>query len=155
MGSKYGLLKLFKKFLNRLFAEMFLDSETAKNFQCGSTKASFVTVYILAPFLHSFLLQKISSSPQQVVSFDEFLNNSVQKRPMDSLICYCGKDMDRVCTCYMESEFLAPSTTVDVLEIFQNRIFEVDESKVMQVSFDGPNVNLTILKEHITMVEEE
>ena len=55
MGSKYGLLKLFKKFLNRLFAEMFLDSEIAKNFQYGSTKASFVTVYILAPFLHSFL----------------------------------------------------------------------------------------------------
>ena len=133
---------------------MFLDSEIAKNFQCGSTKVSFVTVCILAPFLHSFLLQKISSSPQQVVSFDEFLNNSVQKRPMDSLICYCGKDMDRVCTCYMESEFLARSTTVDVLEICQNRIFEVDESKVMQVSFDGPNVNLTILKEHITMVEE-
>ena len=57
MGSKYGLLKLFKKFLNRLFAEMLLDSEIAKNFQCGSTKVSFVTVCILAPFLHSFLLQ--------------------------------------------------------------------------------------------------
>ena len=155
IGSKYGLLKLFKKFLNRLFAEMFLDSEIAKNFQCGSTKVSFVTVCILAPFLHSFLLQKISSSPQQVVSFDEFLNNSVQKRPMDSLICYFGKDMDRVCTCYVESEFMARSTAVDVLEIFQDRIFEIDESKVMQVSFDGPNVNLTILKEYITMVEEK
>ena len=155
MGSKYGLLKLFKKFLNRLFAEMFLDSEIAKKFQCGSTKTSFVTVYILAPFLHSFLLQKISSSPQQVVSFDEFLNNSVQKRPMDSLICYCGKDMDRVCTYYMESEFMARSTPVDVREIFQNRIFEGDESKAMQVSFDGPNVNLTILKEYITLLEEK
>ena len=63
--------------------------------------------------------------------------------------------MDRVCTCYVESEFMARSTAVDVLEIFQDRIFEIDESKVMQVSFDGPNVNLTILKEYITMVEEK
>ena len=70
---------------------------------------------------------------------------------MDSLICYCGKDMDRVCTYYME--FMARSTAVDVLEIFQNRIFEGDESRAMQVSFDGSNVNLTILKEYITMLE--
>ena len=50
---------------------------------------------------------------------------------------------------------MARSTAVDVLEILQDRIFEIDESKVMQVSFDGPNVNLTILKEYITMVEEK
>ena len=50
---------------------------------------------------------------------------------------------------------MARSTADDVLEIFQNRIFEVDDSKVMQVSFDGTNVNLTFLKEYISMREEK
>ena len=75
---------------------MFPDCEIAKNFQCGSTKPNFVTIYGLAPYFHSFLFQKISSSPHQVVSFDESLNNSVQKGQMDLLKRYWGKDTDVV-----------------------------------------------------------
>ena len=108
---------------------MFPDSEIAKNFQRGSTKASYVTTYGLAPYFHSLLLQKISSLPHQVVSFDESLNNSFQKGQMDLLICYWDSDTDRVCTHYMGSEFMGRSTADDVLETFQNGISEVDESK--------------------------
>ena len=68
--------------VNGLFAAMFPDSKIAKNFQCGSTKTSYVTTYGLAPYFHSLLLQKISSLPHQVVSFDESLNDSVQKGQM-------------------------------------------------------------------------
>ena len=38
------------------------------------------------------------------------------------------------------------------LEIFQNGIFE---SKVLQVSSDGPNVNLAFLKRYASMQDEK
>ena len=65
---------------------------------------------------------------------------------MDLLIRYWGNDTDRVCTCYMGSEFMGCSTPDDVLETFQNVISVVDGSKVMQVLSDGPNINLAFLK---------
>ena len=77
---------------------MFTDSAIAKNFQCSSTKATYVTNYGPDPCFYNLLLQNISSSPHQVVSFDEFLNNSVQKGQMDLLIHYWDNDADRLCT---------------------------------------------------------
>ena len=47
------------------------------------------------------------------------------------------------------------STTDNVYETFQNGISEVDESQVMQVSFDGPNVNLTFFKKYASTEEEK
>ena len=101
------------------------------------------------------LLQKISSLPHQVVSFDKSLNNSVQKVQIDLLIRYWDNDTDRLCTCYMGSEFMGCSTADDVLEAFQNGISEVDESKVMQFSSDGPNAKLAFLKKYASMWEEK
>ena len=133
---------------------MFLDSEIAKNLQCGSNKASYVTACGFAPYFFSFLLQKISSSSHQVVSFDESLNNSVQKE-IDLLIWDWDNDTDRVCTPYMGSEFMGRPTADDVLETFQNGISEVGESKLKQVSSDGPNVNLAFLKKYASVREEK
>ena len=133
---------------------MFLDSEIAKNLQCGSNKASYVTACGFAPYFFSFLLQKISSSSHQVVSFDESLNNSVQKE-IDLLIWDWDNDTDRVCTPYMGSEFMGRPTADDVLETFQNGISEVGESKLKQVSSDGPNVNLAFLKKYASVLEEK
>ena len=133
---------------------MFLDSEIAKNRQCGSNKASYVTACGFAPYFFSFLLQKISSSSHQVVSFDESLNNSVQKE-IDLLIWDWDNDTDRVCTPYMGSEFMGRPTADDVLETFQNGVSEVGESKLKQVSSDGPNVNLAFLKKYASLREEK
>ena len=74
---------------------------------------------------------------------------------MDLLIRYWDNDADRVCTRYMRSEFMGHSTADDVLETFDNGIFEVNESKFMRVSSDGPNVNLAFLKKCASMREEK
>ena len=89
---------------------MFPDGGMAKNLQCGSTKASYVTTFDLTPYFHSLLFLNISSSPHQVVSIDESLNNSVQERQMALLIRYWDNNTDIVCTCYMESKFIGSST---------------------------------------------
>ena len=134
---------------------MFPDGGMAKILQCGSTKASYVTTFDLTPYFHSLLLLNISSSPHQVVSIDESLNNSVQERQMALLIRYWDNNTDIVCTCYMESKFIGSSTAEHILETFQNKISKVDESKFMQVSFDGPNANLAFLKKYISLREKK
>ena len=58
-----------------------------------------------------------------------------------------------MCTRYMGAEFLR--STADDLETFQNGISEVDESKVMQVLSDGPNVNLAFLEKYTSVREEK
>ena len=73
----------------------------------------------------------------------------------DRLILYWDNDTDRVCTRYMGSEFMGRSTADDVLETFQNGISEVDESKVMQVSSNGPKFNLAFLKKYASVREEK
>ena len=150
--SKYSRNSLSN--VNGLFAAVSPDSKIAKNFQRSSTKASYVATYGLAPYFHSLLLQMISSSPHPVVSFGKSLNNSVQTGQMDLLIRYQDDDTNRVCTCYIRSEFMVRSTTDDVLENFQNGISEADESKVSQVLSNGPNVNLSFLKNYASVREE-
>ena len=109
MGSKYGLLKVVKKFFIKcqwIICGNVPRCQNCHELSYGFPKTSYVTTYGLAPYFHSLLLQKISSSPHQVVSFDESLNNSIQKGQMDLLIHYWDNDADRVYTCYMGSEFM-------------------------------------------------
>ena len=73
---------------------------------------------------------------------------------MNLLIRDWDNDADRVCTHYMGSEFMGHSTADDVLDTFQNGISEADESKVMLVSSDRPNVNLAVLKKYASLREE-
>ena len=63
--------------------------------------------------------------------------------------------MQAVCTCYMGFEYMGCSVACNFLETFQNEISKVDESKVMQVSSDGPNVNLAFLKKYASLWEEK
>ena len=74
---------------------------------------------------------------------------------MDLLIHYWDNDRDRVCSYYMGSEFMGRSTADDVLETFQNGTSEVNKSKVMLVSYDGPNVYLAFLKKYASVREEK
>ena len=63
--------------------------------------------------------------------------------------------MQTVCTCYMGFEYMGCSVACNFLETFQNEISKVDESKVMQASSDGPNVNLAFLKKYASLWEEK
>ena len=45
------------------------------------------------------------------------------------------------------------STADDVLETFRNGISDSDESKIMQVSSDGPHVNLPFLRKYACVRE--
>ena len=77
--------------------------------------------------------------------FDESLNDVVQKGLMDLNIHYWDNDKDQVATRYLVSEFLGRSTAQDVLETFLNGVDKLDQSKILQVGSNWPNLNLLFL----------
>lgn len=137
-----------------LFASMFPDSNIAKSFQCGRTKASYVAHFGLAPFFYEQLLAIITNTPYYTILFDESLNESVQQGQMDILVRFWSDEESKVVVRYLGSEFMGRSTANDVLITFLNGTKDVEKSKMLQVSSDGPNVNLLFLK-HLTKLREE
>ena len=66
-----------------LFTAMFPDHEIAKHFQCGHTKAGYVAHFGFAPYFNDIFYSQIPTCPYYAVSFDESLNDVVQKDQMD------------------------------------------------------------------------
>ena len=54
-----------------LFSVVFPESDIAKQFQCGRTKAGYVAYFGLAPYFHELMLPKLSDCPYFSLSFDE------------------------------------------------------------------------------------
>ena len=129
----------------KLFSAMFPDSDIAKLFQCGRTKIGYVATYGLAPYFQNELLSTLSTVPYYTVSFDESLNPIFQKGQMDLLVRFWDDKADMVRTRYLKSEVMGRSTANDVLQTFLSGISDIDKSKILQVSSDGPNVNLLFL----------
>ena len=138
-----------------LFRKMFPDSDIAKSFQCGRTKAGYVATYGLAPYFRSELLSILSNVPYYTVSFDESLNQIFQKGQMDLLVRFWDERYDIVSTRYLNSKFMGRSSAEDVLNTFLSCVSEIDKAKILQVSSDGPNVNLLFLKNLNEQRQEE
>ena len=133
---------------------MFPDSEIATRFQCGQTKAGYVAHFSLAPYFNDIFCSQISTCPYYAVSFDESLNDVVQKVQMDLNIWYWGNDLDQVATRYLGLEFLGRLTPQGVLETFLNGVDKLDQSKILQEASDGSSVNLLFLKSMTEFREE-
>ena len=66
-----------------LLTAVFPDSEIAKRFHCGRIKAGYVAHFGLALYFNDIFYSEISTYPYYAVSFDESLNDVVQKGQMD------------------------------------------------------------------------
>lgn len=125
---------------------MFPDSKIALNFTLGKTKASYVINHGIAPYLRSCLQKEVEDCSFYVISFDESLNKVSQKCQMDMVIRFWNKSTARVDTRYWTSIFLGKSTAIDLLNGFLEGLLNLDRDKLLQVSMDGPNVNLSFIQ---------
>ena len=66
---------------------------------------------------------------------------------MDINIRYFHRD--KVVSQYLDSQFLGHSTAIDLLHAFKKGTSKLNPNKLLQVSMDGPNVNLKFLHEVI------
>lgn len=130
-----------------LFKRMFFDSEIAKSMKLQRTKMSYTLVYGIAPYFHDQLREECDEADHIVLGFDESLNKVVQKGQMDIVIRYWNSEKEEVATRYFNSAFMGHATASNVLCAFLQATKELDLPKLLQVSMDGPNVNLKFHKD--------
>ena len=81
-----------------------------------------------------------------VISYDESFNRVLHFGQMDFLIRYWNVSKKLVETSYLISEFLQGANAEQLVGKFDDAVASFDQSKLIQISSDGPNVNLKVLK---------
>ena len=127
---------------DRLFKNMFPDSQIAQSFQCGRTKCAYLICFGIAPYYHNVLLSKLKEPGTKfVISFDESLNKVLQQEQMDMIIRFWDKTTQRVISRYLDSQFLGHTRATDLLKNFNIGLIGLHSANLVQVSMDGPATN--------------
>ena len=124
---------------------MFPDSDIAKSFRCAETKFMHMIVYGLAPYFQSCLLDDLKDSAYHVISYDECFNSVLHFGQMDFAIQFWSSSKKLVENHYLTSEFLQGAKAEQLVEKY-NGSSMLDQSKLVQISSDGLNVNLKFLQ---------
>ena len=121
-----------------LFAVMFGDSQIAQSFSLGSTKLSYNVTFGLAPYIKNLLLESVDEVKYYSLPFDESYNRIMKKGQMNLLIRF----WDRVQTRCLHSSFLGKASANDIYEKLTSAAKVLNPTRFLQLSSDGPNVNL-------------
>jgi hypothetical protein len=116
---------------------MLPGTQTLQQMNLGRDKASYSVQFGLAPYFHDRLMDCVNKAPVYVVCFDESLNKVTQEKQMDCHVRYYD-----CATRFITSSFLGHAKASDLNEAFQDNCKRLDPQKLLQVSMDGPNVNL-------------
>lgn len=115
--------------------------------ELGRTKISYMIVYGLAIYFHEKLKQRLNHCDCFVICFDESLNKYSQKQQMDIAIRFWCTDKNEVATHFYSSAFLGHSTSQDLIQAFKTELKDLNLKKLLQISMDGPNVNIKFFKD--------
>lgn len=137
------------------FKLMFPDSSVASRFKMGASKCKYVINYGLAPYFSNELKDKLRQCDDYVVCFDESLNKIAQRGQMDIFVRFFDINRSRVRTEYFNSVFLGRATAQDLLDSFIVGIQPLNQNNILQVSMDGPNVNLSFMKKLQDRMKED
>ena len=124
---------------------MFPDSSIAINMSLQKTKMAYNILYGIAPFFQKQLTNKINGECNSIlIAFDESLNKVAKKSQMDIHVRFwdSSKKSANVTTKYFNSGFLNHASATDLLDSFLVSLKDLKRKKLIQVSMDGPNVNL-------------
>ena len=98
------------------FKCMFPWCDLVQQFSCGERKVSYLCTFGIAPYFADQLLEKVRSSSNYVLLFDEALNKDLHEKQIDIYVRIW--DGNRVASYYQSSEILGLARAVDMLEIF-------------------------------------
>lgn len=127
-----------------LFTRMFSDSETASHMTLSKDKIRYTIIHGLAPYFSKELSSAVQQCEVYVLLFDESLNKVVQRGQMDIHVRFSSEKC--IVTRYLTSVFLGRTRSEDLLSAFEEGTKDLDKAKLLQVSMDGPNVNLKFLR---------
>jgi hypothetical protein len=126
---------------------MFPDNVIAKKFTLGAAKVAYVIAYGLAPYFESALTDQVAGCDFYVASFDEALNDVAQRGQMDIILRFWDSFINQVNTRYLSSMFLGHATAAELEKNLKDGLAPLSEKKLIQISMDGPNVNLKLLND--------
>ena len=107
----------------------------------------------MVPYFHKLVYNSVLQPDHIVACFDESLNDVAQNGQMDLCVHYWGVKKSRAAARYFDSLFLGHATANDLQSSFTSSLNDHILSKIVQVSMDGPNVNLKFLDQLINQLE--
>jgi hypothetical protein len=142
-----------------IFQAMFPSCPIAWQFQMAKDKLSYAITFGLAPHFQKETSQRVNNAPQFSISFDEAMNRVIQKGQLDVCIRYFSTTTNLTCTEYLTSVFLGHAKSDDLMSAVSEALGDItrdfDLSKLLQISMDGPNVNLRFYKDFIQQYERQ
>ena len=127
---------------------MFNDSAIAENFKCHRTKLTYLVNFGLAPYFSTELVEELNKAEHVVVMFYESYNSVIKANQMDIHIRFYSESSDRVVVRYFGSQFLMKGDAKTMQKHFSEQLSGINYSKVIQLSMDGPSVNLKLHREY-------
>ena len=112
---------------------------------------SYLLTFGLAPYFLNELYKKLKNSPNYVILFDESYNSISKSEQMDVHVRFWDDDSNCVITRYLDSQFLNRGTA-DQIFLYATR--NLDDSKILQLSMDGPSVNLKFYRDYVSCRSE-
>lgn len=125
----------------------FPDSEIASKMNLGKTKVAYTVVFGIAKYFENEMTNLLATTTEIVLGFDESLNKISQKKQMDIVFRFWDETKNEVATRYFTSAFLGKSSALDLLQAVKTSVSTEVLAKVMQISMDGPNVNIKFAKD--------
>ena len=119
---------------------MFPDSEIASKFSCGERKANYIMRSGLAPHFQNIQMKSLKEVSAFVLLFDESYNPVTKDKQMDIHVHYWST-ANAISSRYVTSVFMGHGRSDDLLTHFLSVTEDLNLSKALQVSMDGPNVN--------------
>ena len=92
-------------------------------------------------------MHNVKDSAFYAISFDESLNTVIQMGQMDIVVNVCDNIVNKVCTRYHDSTFIAHVRHRDLFEQSISALDSLDLKKLLQLSMNGSNVNWAFFSE--------
>ncbi|GBO35079.1 hypothetical protein AVEN_94183-1 [Araneus ventricosus] len=128
--------------IGKIFSMMFPDSAIAQRFSISERKIAYLCHFGLAPYFQNIMYEEFKKLSHFTLLFDETLNRTNQQKQLDVHIRFWHADDKKVNTRYLTSIFMGHSTANDIFSAFQAAVAKLDLKKLLQISMDGPAVNL-------------
>ena len=130
-----------------LFSKMF-RGPVSSVFSLGRNKASYIVSDGLGPYFKKKLVEDINSSEAYfTIHFDETTTQQVKKQ-LDILVRYWSASQEQVVVHFFKAVLFGHAKAVDVskclLESLSESGYQLQSSKLLGLSSDGPNVNKAI-----------
>ena len=103
----------------------------------------------LRNYFLDILYIETQQSPFYSVSFNESLDNNLQKDQMDQLVRIWSNEKKMVVTRYFNSKFMGGAKAEKILQIFKKGINKPNPENFIQVPSDGSNVKFRFLERFV------